>query len=201
MITLTPESFFFYFFFHVPNLLHYVVHVEKKLHSIKITFPIRRHLYLECDIDFGLINQKSRAEVPGDWVEVFKSGRVKPMLFEVVEVEQSFFRNWTSFFEKRYRRKCPFPIRPIRELKILKEHPGLIFYRNTFKGVWQSSPVIDKKFKPNRKCKDGEFELPDYLYNKVLPISQPKWENLQDLKKFCGPETQKYFENIQYSKN
>lgn len=147
------------------RLLHYIVHVEKRLQSIKLTFPIRGHSYLECDKDFGLINQKSRAEVPEDWIEVFKSARVKPMPFEVVEVEQSNFKNWTFFFKERYRRKCPFPTRPIRELKIVKEHPRLIYYRTTYNGMWESSPVTDPKFKPTQKCRDGEFELPDYLYN------------------------------------
>lgn len=175
---------------------------------------------MECDKDFGLINQKIHAELPNDWYDHFKSARAKPMPFEVVEAKQDHFRNWTSFLKTRYRRQCPFPTRPIRELKILRQHPQLIYFRDTYNGMWQSSPLTDRKFQPNKLLKAGEFELPDLLFDgefrvwqkclnsyrefKIvgpLPLSYAKWKDLQDLKKFCRPEAQQYFDSIKYSRN
>ncbi|KAG5892490.1 hypothetical protein JTB14_015400 [Gonioctena quinquepunctata] len=123
----------------------------------------------------------------------------KPMPFEVVEAEQNLFRNCTSFIKPRYRRKCPFPTRPIRELKISREHPQLNYFRNTFNGMWESSPIIDRTFRPNTLLKAGEFELLDLLFDGPLPLSHAKWKDLQDLKKFCRPEAQQYFDSIKYS--
>lgn len=148
------------------RFLHYVVHMEKRLDSVKITFPIRGHSYLECDKDFGLINQKSRVEVPEEWYEVFKMARNKPSPFNVEKVTQSYFQGWTVFLLRRYRRTCPFRSRPIKELKIVKEHPRLILHRDSYNGSWESSVVIDAKFKlvGKKNLKEGEFELPDFLY-------------------------------------
>lgn len=148
------------------RFLHYVVHMEKRLDSVKMTFPIRGHSYLECDKDFGLINQKSRVEVPEEWYEVFKMARNKPSPFDVEKVTQSYFQSWTAFLLQRYRRICPFPSRPLRELKIVKEHPRLILHRDSYTGNWESSVVIDAKFKlmGKQKLKEGEFQLPDSLY-------------------------------------
>ncbi|CAG4955320.1 unnamed protein product [Parnassius apollo] len=48
----------------VIRFIHFVVHKMKLLDSIKITYPIREHSYLECDKNIGLINLKAHIEVP-----------------------------------------------------------------------------------------------------------------------------------------
>lgn len=92
--------------------------------------------------------------------------RNKPSPFDVEKVTQSYFQSWTAFLLQRYRRICPFPSRPLRELKIVKEHPRLILHRDSYTGNWESSVVIDAKFKlmGKQKLKEGEFQLPDSLY-------------------------------------
>ena len=47
---------------------------------------------MECDKDFGLVNQKSKAETPSDWIDVLRSSRVKPAPFDVEETNQQYFR-------------------------------------------------------------------------------------------------------------
>lgn len=156
------------------RFLHYVVHVEKRLDFIKVTFPIRGHSYMECDKDFGLINQKTRVELPEQWLEVFRMARNKPTPFDVENVTQTYFRSWTTFFNKRYRRTCPFPSRPIREMKVVKDHPRMIFHRDTYNGAWETTAITDPKFKTRTKLKDKEFELPDYSYNGKIRIYTPR---------------------------
>lgn len=152
------------------RFLHFVVHVEKRLDFVKVTFPIRGHSYLECDKNFGLINQKTKVELPEEWCEVFRTSRNKPSPFNVEQVNQTYFRSWTTFFSKRYKRICPFPSRPIRELKIVKKHPGLILHRDTYNGMWETTAVTNPKFRMKNKIDDGEFELPDHSYNGNINI-------------------------------
>lgn len=67
--------------FTIFRFMHYVVHTVKRLESIKITFPIRGHSYLECDKSMGLVNLKTRMEVPNDWYELLRSSRKNPNPF------------------------------------------------------------------------------------------------------------------------
>lgn len=39
---------------------------KRLLKPIKITFPIRKHSYLKCDKNKGLIDTKKRMEVPAE---------------------------------------------------------------------------------------------------------------------------------------
>ena len=45
----------------------------------------------------------------------------------------------------------------------------------------------------------GQFELPALKYNEKLPISVKKFQNLQELKRFCGTDARAYFENLPYN--
>jgi hypothetical protein len=153
------------------RFLHYVVHNERRLDYVKVTFPIRGHSYMEPDKNMGLVNSKQRAEIPSDWVEIFKNARMKPTPFDVVEVEQSYFIAWTNFFNISldYAKKCPLSSRPIRELEIRQDHSRLLYYRESYNGTWDSAIVKDKK----RKCKGpllllNEFVLPPYSYSGTI---------------------------------
>lgn len=73
---------------------------------------------MECDKDFGLINQKMPAEMPSDWIEQFKSARTKPTPFEVIVVEQHFFRNWTDFLRPDIRNNVRFPLDRLEKLRL-----------------------------------------------------------------------------------
>lgn len=76
----------------VTRMCHHLVHTEKLLKEIKMVFPITGHSYLECDKTTGLINQKSRAELPEDCYDVFRTARQKPKPFIVIEFDQNMVR-------------------------------------------------------------------------------------------------------------
>lgn len=144
------------------RFLHNLVTVERRFHTVKVTFPIRGHSYLECDKNMGLINKKAHAEVPKDWTEVFISARSKPSPFNVVEATSENFRQWTAFLKPFYKQKCPFPTRPVRELIIDKSHPRLVKFRTTYNGAWEAAAL---KLAHKTDASVGlEFDLPQFSY-------------------------------------
>lgn len=181
------------------KLLYYMVHEQKRLESITVIFPIRGHSYMECDRNMALVNQRLVAEMPKDWTEHLRTVRQKPSPFVVEDCDQSKFRNWSEFFKRTFKQKCPFPTRPIREFQVNQNQPQLMFYRETYNGPWNSAVVTlpHKKQKKAINLSIGEFEFPDKLYHSRLPLSALKFQNLQELKRFCvAPEAQKYYEQL-----
>lgn len=199
------------------RFLHHLVHEENRFKSIQVTFPIRGHSYLECDKNMGLINQKIRAELPKDWIQVFKDARIKPSPFVVIDCDQNMFRNWSMHLNLFYK-KCPFPSRPIREYKVTYDHARLISFRTSFNGAWETGEIIGKSKNYRAGLAEMEFRLPDYAYQgklffhnvfhrivdvklflaDLIPINGKKFQNLQELKKFCGAEAQEYFSNLKH---
>lgn len=147
------------------RFLHHVIHYERRLDEIQITFPIRGHSYMECDKDFGLVNQKSKTEIPSDWIDVLRSSRVKPAPFDVEDTNQDYFRSWGTHLGPLYKKKCPFRSRPIREIKLSVDHPRLVYYRVSYNGAWESADIVGKHFTSNQS---GEFKLPEKLYEGTL---------------------------------
>ena len=148
------------------RLLHYITATTKRLDFIKLTFPIRGHSYLECDRNMALINQHARAELPEDWITVFENARCKPSHFKVINVDTPLLRNWTTFLEPYYKKKCPFASRPIREIMFEKDHSRLVNFRTSYNGAWQTS-AIKQPFENEQYTnvlKDGEFFLPEKLH-------------------------------------
>lgn len=178
--------------------LHYIVHEQKRLQSVLVTFPIRGHSYLECDKDMGLIKTKTVTEIPQDWVGVFRSARVKPEPFTVIEVDDGMIRDWSSFLEEFYIKKCPISTRPIRELKVEADHPRLVIHRELYNAAWISTVVrrkrSDRSLVP--ELEHNEFLYPPRVYNGLLPLSEEKFKDLQELKVFCSREAQTYYTNL-----
>lgn len=141
--------------------LHHVILHQKRLDFIHVTFPVRGHSYMECDKDFALVNQKFRAETPDDWVTAFKSARSKPSPFNTEKVQQNYFRKWDVLLDRLYKKKCPFASRPIKEIKLCKDHPRLLYYRTSFNGHWESADIVGQQVKITDK---REFKLPEYSY-------------------------------------
>lgn len=106
--------------------------------------------------------------------------------------------------QKYFYKKCPFESRPIRELTVLEEKPRMIHYRDSYNGAFTTSVVIPPKQKQRNPevLPDGQFELPNLKYHERLPIALLKYQNLQDLKKFCeNPDARHYFSNLPYAQN
>jgi hypothetical protein len=191
------------------RFLYHMVHNTDRLESVQVVFPIRGHSYMECDRDMGLVNQKSEVEVPSEWAEVLRHSRAKPTPFNVVEIELEQFRDWAEFLEPKFQKKCPFPTRTVRELKIKKSEPKLVFHRDNFNGEWTKTVVTPKpvKSKSRKNVMDrpksrevvllpGEFEHPDRLYSKPISVSLAKFRDLQSLKKFLSEEAKLFYDSI-----
>lgn len=177
--------------------LHWLIHGQQRFEQIHMTFPVRGHSYLECDKNMGLINQKSRVEIPNEWNEVIRAARRKPSPFHVVEVQQDFIYNWTSYFKNPFKKKCPFQTRPVTEIKFCQEHPRTVNIRTTYNGQWESYDVIDKAF-----IKGGleifHKENPHLLYDNKIPVPRAKFEDLQVLKRFCSESAQEFYNALPY---
>ncbi|KAL1516295.1 hypothetical protein ABEB36_000214 [Hypothenemus hampei] len=137
----------------------------------------------------GLINQKATVELPSGWNEQIIHARNKPTPFVIVDCEhQSIFRSWTNHLQHYFFKKCPFESRPIKELMISEEHPRIMEYRESYNGPWTTSVVIPPRQNGKNKI------LP------IVPISIQKYENLQDLQRYCqNSEAKRYYQNLPHS--
>uniref|UniRef100_A0A2A4K6G5 Uncharacterized protein n=1 Tax=Heliothis virescens TaxID=7102 RepID=A0A2A4K6G5_HELVI len=184
------------------RMLHYIVHCCNRLESVTVIFPIRGHSYMECDRNMAYLNQKTRIELPEEWAEHVRGARQRPKPFNVIECSQDAFKGWTTFLKPFYKKTCPFPIRPMREFRVQKEHPRLMFYRNFNNSPWESSVVnTPVSFRSMKAVNEGEFKLPGLAYKEKLPISTAKYNDLQSLKKFCRPETRRYYDELPHAAN
>lgn len=149
------------------KFIHYLVHYRQRFISVKITFPIRGHSYLECDKNFGLVNLKTKMEIPVDWYDLLKKSRVKPKPFIVKVVEQNMIRDWSSLLSSlRYVNKLPFKIQELREIEAKFEHPRLLFHRSSYNGYIETS-IVTTKLKPNERDQllpPRDFFYPDPAY-------------------------------------
>lgn len=119
---------------------------------------------METDKNMGIVKQKTKVEHPKQWADVFREARIKPQPFDVVEVDQDMFRQWTAQLSKHYVKKCPFKIRPVRELKMMKTHPRFIFHRDSYNGHFNSAVVTNRGVQRISHLADNEFLLPELLY-------------------------------------
>lgn len=205
------------------RFLHNLVHQQKRFDSIRVTFPIRGHSYMENDKNMGIINQKARVETVKELCDLVQSSRKKPSPFVVKhlsEDNQHIFQKWTEHLNKFYKKKASFPIQPIRQLEVSKEHPRLIRYRESYNGAWTTAVVMDRKPIVLKNLeRNSQFLLPEKSYSGKLilifytvsltikfflfapgplPISAEKFANLQTLKKFCGKQAQDYFTSLMH---
>ncbi|XP_065652041.1 uncharacterized protein LOC136079725 [Hydra vulgaris] len=163
---------------------------KKRFDFIKVTFPERGHSYMECDKDMGLINCKTPASMPSDWIETFKNARKRPTPFHVIELMQEMVKSVTDFMRLIYKNKCPIPTRPLREMCFRGDSAGIIFHRDSWNGL-----LLKTKLKNNRKYTINS-EIP-ILYNAKLSISVGKYRDLQVLKRFSS-NTQ-FYDSLSYN--
>ena len=128
--------------------LHHLIYFKKKLDaSGNILFMVVKKHQLQ------------------KWMDVIESAKVKPHPFVVEQVQQHHFRFWEKHLNPLYKQKCPFPSRPIREIRFSIDHPRLVFFRETFNGSWQFADLIGKAVKTKAR---KEFSLPNYLNQSMV---------------------------------
>ena len=57
------------------RFLYGQVYLWNRFDSVRVSFPVRGHSYMECDRDFAFINKKVPAELPSEWYAEFRSAR------------------------------------------------------------------------------------------------------------------------------
>lgn len=176
------------------RFLHFLVHGKKRFDTIKVTFPIRGHSYLECDKDFGLINQKAVVEIPDQWVHEFEIARAKPTPFKVISCSQEMFLAWTAFLTPYYKKTSPLATRPVKEIFFNLECPRTTQARDTYNGSKISYIII-----PNKNNRSWANQEPLKLYNQLIPVPIKKYTDLQNLKRFVSQENQTYYLNLPVS--
>ncbi|KAK3785928.1 hypothetical protein RRG08_013932 [Elysia crispata] len=69
------------------------------------------------------MDQTYQAEIPDIWRKVLESSCVKPESFNAIDMIAKKFLKLTEFFQDHFLALCPFPSRPIRELKMSESSP------------------------------------------------------------------------------
>ena len=180
----------------VLRFLYALVHLWKRFDKVKVTFPIRGHSYMECDRDLSLVNKTNPIDVPDQWVEEFRSARVRPSPYNVIIMDQESFFKVAAYLKPLFKPTCPVPTRPIREVVFSIDHPMLMHFRNNWHGHYESAVVS-----PRRKTLPANIETVlksdmERNYLQPLPISLAKFEDLQVLKRFCDPRHHAFFDNL-----
>lgn len=179
------------------RFIHTIIHELNLLDSIKITFPIRGHSYLECDKNMGLINLKTKMELPFHWYELLKSSRTNPSPFEVIEIAPGeVVREWTKYLTGKFMKKCKIPLQKQKEVMVSREHGhDVILHRENYNGIWEKTKILNNR---SNNVTGNEFELPDFLYKDFLPIAEMKYKDLMGLMPFCTSAAQVFYQSLKY---
>lgn len=174
--------------------IHWLIHTVRRFDSVKMIFPIRGHSYMECDKNFGLLNQKADAEVPADWWNELRKAREKPQPFKVIECERSLFKKVTAYITstKLYKNTCPFPTRPVREFLCSNEfNHQLVHYRDSWNGQFSSAVILNRGKKP-------ESNPREMCRSRMtpIPLKKAKYVDLQSLKRFCSETAQIFYDSL-----
>ena len=176
------------------RFMHYLVHEKKRFKTVKMTFPVTGHSYMECDKDIGLVKQTTPTHVPDDWKDVIVQARKRPSPFNVIPFDHTNFFSYTKFLRSKYRITCPVQTRPIHELKFEESQPEFMLYRSNWNGQFFSADVRKKK----KSSPPENVEL-EPSYPQRLAISDAKYSDLQSLKKFCDVTKQSFYDALQKS--
>ena len=159
------------------NVVHYLFALVRlgKFHHIKHHFPVRGHLFLPNDRDFGRTELKKKKTehvyTPNQWYDTMRSARNRNP-FKIVPVTQDMVKDigvhLSLFFKKTVRAgKQPFNIQKVQILDYSSSHPTQ---------VWVKYGAEDKDWTIFELEKKGvTFMLPTQLkYTYPIPIKPAK---------------------------
>lgn len=170
--------------------LHHLVHVKRRFDEVLVTFPVRGHSFMECDKQFGLINQKTPAETPNDWWNEIRRCRKKPCPYNVIELQQSEFSNWGEYLKNLYVATCPFPTRPVRVLSFAQAKPRFAMIKEAYGGSYKSCVITKKKGQSKIPCEIG------HLYAAPIPLPPKKHADVTHLAKFLKPYAKEFYASL-----
>ena len=153
---------------------------------------------MECDMDMSKVKQKTRVEIPSGWNKVIEQARKHPEPFKVIPMTADRFYKFTEALKPEFRAKCPTPTQPIRVLQVAREKPKLIMHRNKWNGSFDTSVIVQNRRKGKQNDNQGQITL-ESSYNDPLPLSKPKFQDLQVLKKFVSPANQEFYSKLPFN--
>jgi len=165
---------------HMAAVLLYAAQMTK-LKIIHQKFLERGHTYMEVDSMHAAIEFAKRNVAvysPHEWQNVFRAAR-KHKPYEVVPLVHTDFMDLKHLSSTIMRASAASKINwmQVKCLKFEKNHPGMIQFRYSHKGEYQSVNVSGR-CQP-QKC------VPVKAYKNQLPISKAKYNDLQTLTRKC----------------
>lgn len=92
-----------------------------------------------------------------------------------------------------YKRSCPFPTRPVKQFRVTIEDADVMFVRDSYNGQWERYDFMQRK----TRTKVRRSTLLQ-AYMNALPLKKAKFNDLQELAKFCSPTTALYFSKLPF---
>ncbi|KAK9871753.1 hypothetical protein WA026_014208 [Henosepilachna vigintioctopunctata] len=128
---------------------------------------------MEYDRNMAYLNQKTRIELPEEWAEHVRGARQRPNRSNNIECSLDAFKNWAAFLKPFYKSNCLFPIRPMHEFRVQREHPRFMFHRNFNSSPWESSVINTPASLRSMKAgiNEGVFKSPGLAYRDKPSIS------------------------------
>ncbi|KAK3739577.1 hypothetical protein RRG08_006554 [Elysia crispata] len=127
-------------------------------------------------------HRRPRLAEAKNWVTIFKAAKKPPSPYYVAEVHQDMVKKFSELLRPLYKKGCPFPTRPIRDLIFDQgEGSGTVGHRESWNGILDKTNLIIPTRKNNfRRC----TAAPTGLYKERQCIYAAKYKDLQVLKKF-----------------
>lgn len=170
-------------------------------HSVTIfqKFLEPGHTFMECDSVHAAIERKLKnreIHLPSEYLKVTQEARQKPRPYEAIDLQYTFFRNFSLSEHLRYT-----SIRPGRQkddntvtnIKVMKYDESRIQVKIDYDGNWEdipgrmkSMPIIE--------------EYPP-MYVARCKVSYAKWKHLQELKSVLPKDVHLFYDNIPYYNN
>jgi len=172
-------------------------------YKIKITqkFLERGHTQMECDSVHSCIERKLKnreIHLPSDYYKASLEARKRPGPYEVIMLDFSFFKDYTRLENLRYTSIRPGrkPHDPtVTDLRTLEYNPssGDIKYKTSFDdSISQPLPIRPKSI-------EVVDEYPA-LHTARIPISDVKWNHLQQLKSVLPADCHHFYDNLPHKK-
>lgn len=165
------------------------------IQTVDHKFLVSGHSFMECDQNFGLIeNAKKNSDrevfVPEHWETIVAKANKK---FMVVRMTQEDFITLESL--KRFLKDTVPGIRKMQWLHFKKNEPWTLFYKENLGDIAEFSTMNLK----TRQAGRDVLRFPELGVNEEQPkIKYMKFKNLQDLLPFVPPVHHDFYNSLQY---
>ena len=152
------------------------------------------HTKIECDSIHSCIERKLKNRdvyLPSEYIRISKEARKNPFPYEVIELDHTFFKDFTGnikYSSIRPGRKAGDPT--VTDIKCILYENGTIRYKLNFDDNFQEVPIRPKIF---------NYSIPPTQLNlERISILKQKWDHLQQLKEVIPSDCRSFYDNIPY---